>query len=298
MTTLVVGLGSIGKRHVAVLKELGEEVHCVTSQSTGLCKSYHSIDQALRDHQYSRVIIANKTSDHVSSLSELMKNDYQGVALVEKPLSLNIDQLRTEPSFPTYVAYNLRFHPQTYKVQELLKEEDVLFALSYVGQYLPDWRPDRDYRETYSAKKEEGGGVLRDLSHEMDLVNYLLGKTALEYSYQDHMSSLEIDSDDYVHLCGKNNRTRHISITMNYLDRNPARTLKIVTNEKSLDFNFIEGTFVINNEQFTLENFDKNASYKNMHRDLLAGNFERFCTFDEGRIIMEDIEAIEEGSCR
>ncbi len=293
MTTLVIGFGSIGKRHSRVLRELGEEVLLLTSQLTNDYTIVQSLEEALSNHLVDRVVIANKTSDHIPTLNKLGDLNYKGVVLVEKPLGSSLEDLKDEYTFKVLVAYNLRFHPITIFLKEMISSEKILFVHSYVGQYLPSWRPGRDYRKSYSALKAEGGGVLRDLSHEMDLLQYILGPISLKSSFQSKLSSLEIETDDYTNLTGVNNDNVHWTTTMNYLDKNSARFIRVVTNENSIACNFISGEIETNGERKVLE-LDSDSSYRNMHKALLKNENLEFCSLEEGRNILRMFEEVED----
>src|SRR5690606_29956228 len=103
----------------------------------------------------------------------------------EKPLSDSLEsfaragEVLLENSAKIEVAYNLRFMPSAIRLKELLTEQIVgrIHSVSIeVGQYLPDWRPATDYRKNVSACKKLGGGVLLELSHELDYLTWLFGE--------------------------------------------------------------------------------------------------------------------------
>ncbi len=293
MTTLVIGYGSIGKRHCEVLSKLGEKVIVKSSQAVKEYECFESLKDALAFSYVDRVVISNKTVDHIPTLNSLTKLGFKGKVLVEKPLGMNLNGLFNSYDFDVFVAYNLRFHPITIRLKELLKESLPLFAIAYVGQYLPDWRENRDYRNTYSAKKSEGGGVLRDLSHEIDLLQYLLGPLCVKTSVNSKISNLEIESDDFVHMTGVSENKTHWSVCMNYIDKNTSRFLKIVSDSKSIDCDFVNGIIKTNGEESSL-NTNRNSSYENMHKHFLSNNDSVLCNFDEGKSVMDIIELVEE----
>src|SRR3990167_1147232 len=195
MECLIVGYGSIGKRHADILKNMGCSVDIVTSQTLE-GKSYSTIEESFKIKAFDYVVVANPTYLHHAALIELIQQDYQGIVLVEKPLFSQMEPLPEHQIKKILVGYNLRFHELLRQVKQLLEGQKLITFSAYVGQYLPSWRKGTDYRNSYSAKKEQGGGVLRDLSHELDYTLWLCGPCLGVTAIGGHFSQLEIDSDD------------------------------------------------------------------------------------------------------
>jgi predicted dehydrogenase len=168
----------------------------------------------------------------------------------------------------------------------------VISAQAYVGQYLPYWRPDNDYRKFYSAHKSEGGGVLRDLSHELDFVNWLLGGWKSVSAVGGHFSDLEIDSDDMFLLILEMENCPVATIQLNYLDRAIHRHLIVNTNLHVYQLDFIKKTFQKNGNTESFS-FDRNHSYLMQHQAILDNNFQCLCSLKEGEDVMRIIHAAE-----
>ena len=107
---------------------------------------------------------------------KIKNSKYDGLTLIEKPIFSKIPKKINFSATSTFVAYNLRFHPHIQRLTKDLRSETIISINAYVGQYLPNWRKNRDYTSVYSALKQKGGGVLRDLSHEIDYVALISGK--------------------------------------------------------------------------------------------------------------------------
>ena len=192
---LVIGFGSIGKRHVRLLRDMGLLVHVYSRRSFPEEIEYQSLGVALKEVDPEYVVIANETSEHFSTLNTVLSFDVPQV-LVEKPLFTFPETPLDIKISQVCVAYNLRFHPLLRQLRSEIEEETVLSVQVYVGQYLPNWRPHQDYRQSYSVSKALGGGVLRDLSHELDYLNWLFGPWEALTALGGHYSFLEGDSDD------------------------------------------------------------------------------------------------------
>lgn len=294
MNVLIVGYGSIGARHDAILQSMGHTVSLVSGQHIPDRPVYRSIVQALETELFDYVIIANRTHQHADALRSLSESNYQGKLLIEKPLFDRVNaEFQTQQRDP-YVAYNLRFHPVLQQLKNALhaKGSELLTANIYVGQYLPDWRPTQDYRRGYSAQREMGGGVLRDLSHELDYAIWLFGEWEQLTALGGKSSSLEIDSDDNFTILCRTAGCDSLTIHMNYLDRMPRRTIVVNTNDGTWIADLIKSTLSFNGEINTYETV-RNESYIRMHEAMIAGEPASLCTFQEGMLIMEMIEAIE-----
>ena len=281
MNVLVVGYGSIGSRHARILSKLGCHTAIVSGRKVDFPIIYHDLAVALAAEHPDYVVIANETDQHQSTLSELAKLGYTGTVLVEKPLFSNWVELPGHPFRKVFVAYNLRFHPIIQRLKVLLEGKRILSVQAYVGQYLPDWRPATDYRTSYSASAERGGGVLRDLSHELDYLSWMLGKWERVSALGGHLSSLEITSDDIFALMLVTPLCPIVTLQLNYLDRKTRRFVLINTSDHTIEADLIKGSITIDRdvELFTTEH---DATYRSMHQAALSGNTDALCSLDEG----------------
>ena len=292
MKALVIGYGSIGSRHARVLSELGCDTAVISSRSVDFPIVFSEIELALSRHQPDYLVIAKPTSQHHQVLQMLAAAGYAGRVLVEKPLfgrSLSVP-LNSFQSLS--VAYNLRFHPLIQRLQDLLVGETVISVQAYVGQYLPDWRPDTDYRYSYSAKVAEGGGALRDLSHELDYLGWLFGAWSAVTAFGGHLSLLEIDSDDLFVLLMQTDRCPVVSVQVSYLDRVPRRRVTINTQHHAIELDLVAGELQINGKVETVV-VERDHTYREMHRAALSGNLAALCTVEEGLATLQLIEAAE-----
>lgn len=292
MRSLVVGYGSIGARHARLLAELGCHTAVVSKRNVDFPVIYQDLGCALEAELPEYVIIANETSQHQNTLSELVKYGYRGIVLIEKPVFDSYIELPCHTLKNVFVAYNLRFHPVIQRLKILLENERVLSVLAYVGQYLPEWRPGTDYRACYSASAEQGGGVLRDLSHELDYLIWLLGKWENVTAIGGNFSSLEITSDDIFAVTMTTSSCPVVSLQMNYLDRVGRRFVLINTTSHTIEVDLVKGVIMIDRDSETLVT-ERDITYRAMHGAIISGDVRNLCTLEEGREIMRLIEAVE-----
>jgi predicted dehydrogenase len=293
---LVVGYGSIGARHARLLRDLGLEVGVVSRRGAGVGHVFQDLTDGYRQFKPSYVVIANETSKHVSAIEELASVGFDGLTLVEKPVAISLDSLRGITCGPRVrVAYNLRFHPVLRALKTRLADDRPVAIQAYVGQYLPDWRPGTDYRNGYSASSASGGGVLRDLSHELDYLYWLFGPWSRLAALGGRKGDLEIDSDDTWCILFEQHAGPVLSLQMNYLDRVARRELTVIGTKRSYRLDMVASTLTIDGdvEQFTVE---RDQTYRDQHAAILAGRFEELSSFDDALAVMATIEAIESGA--
>ena len=293
MRALVIGYGSIGERHARLLVETRCSVAVVSRRSIDFTPHYSELSQALSDWHPEYVVVADRTSEHHQTIESLVKYGFQGRVLVEKPLFDRLSALPRHSFSLATVAYNLRCHPLLAKLKSLLDNSTKLVTANiYVGSYLPDWRPNTDYRQSYSAKRDQGGGVLRDLSHELDYVLWLFGSWRRLTASGGHVSHLEIDCDDSYALLMETQRCPLVSIHMNYLDRIPRRELLVNTDQHTVRADLINNTIVVDGVQEAV-NAARVDTYRAEHQAMLTGNAEGLCTLEDAMETLVTIEAAE-----
>lgn len=232
---LVVGLGSIGRRHLkALVEKTKPKVIRLLSHKPGdervgedspfAAENVRNWDDALAARP-EFAIVANPTACHVETASRLTQHDIP--FMLEKPVSNRIeglDSLRRqvhEKALPVQVGFQLRQHPGYSRFIDVVKSGRIGRPLSlrgHVGQYLPEWRSEGDYRRNYSADREMGGGVIFDLCHEIDVAISALGAVKKVTCVCGHYSDLEINSEDIAELILEHVSGGISQIHLNYLE--------------------------------------------------------------------------------
>jgi predicted dehydrogenase len=208
---LVVGAGSIGSRHLRNAKSLGVEHLAVYDSDAGRAtaaaeavgaRAFPTLEAALAWHP-GAAIVCTPPAHHVPAARSCAAAGCH--LLIEKPLAAGTDGLPelaalvARLGLGVSVAYQLRFHPAIARMRELVRSGGIGRVLSIraeYGQYLPAWRPSRDYRDTYTAQAAEGGGILLDASHEIDYVRWIGGEARTVYASVDRLSDLMMDAED------------------------------------------------------------------------------------------------------
>lgn len=299
MTTsraLVIGYGSIGERHARVLENLGVAVDVVSRRGeAGGRPVFPTVAKALGQRHYDHGVIANETSQHGQSLTELAQVGFGGTVLVEKPLIAQPGHLPNTSGFRrARVGYNLRFHPIAQTLRAELGGERAEMADFYVGQWLPDWRPNRPLSSVYSGSLASGGGVLRDLSHELDLATWLFGPWIRVAATGGRLSNITEDADDGWGILLVCERCPVVTLHINGLDRRGRRSLTVQSNARTLHGDFVAGTFDGPSGAIAFQ-IDRDSTYSAMHRTLIVGEADG-CSLEEGLEVVSLIEAIEKAS--
>lgn|SRR3990167_2842161 len=294
---VVIGYGSIGSRHAAVLSRYGCNVSVVTTQEIQHYLRYDVIEKALENNAVDAIIIANPTYLHYETLQKIAALNFKKTILIEKPLFSQVEKFENDDAKNIYVGYNLRFHELFQHVKNLLRDDELVSFSAQVGSYLPNWRKNSDYRRSYSAKKEYGGGVLRDLSHELDYVVWLCGKCIELTAMGGHFSTLEIDSDDFYAISMRCENCQIVNIQLDYLNRMPSRKIIINTKKQhTIYLDLIEGRLIFDGEiKFQVKDA-MNKAFNTQTELMIQKKFFNFCDYRQGLYIMDLIEAIEQSA--
>ncbi|WP_345993665.1 Gfo/Idh/MocA family oxidoreductase [Sulfurimonas sp. HSL-1716] len=299
MKVLIIGYGSIGKRHEDVLSKFEsiKNIDIVTKQTLKDKTTYISLEQVPDLGLYDYFVIASETNKHYEQLVYLESQISDRLIFCEKPLFETKRELKIEKN-KVFVGYVLRFHPLLKKLKDLIDKEKVLSAYVNCGQYLPDWRPDIDYRTSYSAKKDGGGGVLLDLTHEIDYVQWLFGKIKEVKSYQLKISDLEIETDDLTTFIGKTKNGTIVNVSIDYISKITYRKMLVHTFEHSYELDFINNHLIQKDKSgleqvYNMQILQRNHMFEQMHKAILD-NQNDVCSYEEGLETMNTVFMIQE----
>lgn len=275
MNILLIGLGSIAKKHILALRCLDIDLKIYALRSKRNASIEEGIENIfdLEDFDTSSLdfaIISNPTYLHfyyIEKLTELRVNLFiEKPAIHELKSSDNLVELVRKKQITTYVACNLRFHPCIVYLYDTLK--NIEFRINevnvYCGSYLPDWRLEKNYRDTYSAISSMGGGVHLDLFHELDYTVWLFGLPKETKTFLRSNSSLNIESMDYAnYTLGYEGFT--VNIIMNYYRREPKREIEIVFENETWIVDLLNSQIkkATGEPIFKQKNFDINETYRN-----------------------------------
>jgi predicted dehydrogenase len=244
----IVGLGSIGNRHLKniahVLQERGASYSIDLVRSNRGTDNNHDIVHLINNIYYTYdetptdydvILITNPTHLHYQAVKMFVPKTQN--MFIEKPvfddINLSIGELKLKADGIYYVACPLRYTDVLQYVKNNIDLSKVYSARAICSSYLPDWRPGVDYRNTYSAHLNEGGGVSIDLIHEWDYIQYLFGVPEQVYNLRGKFSALEIDSDDLSIYIAKYEKMM-IEVHLDYFGRKTVRELQLITKEDTI----------------------------------------------------------------
>jgi predicted dehydrogenase len=282
LRALVVGLGSIGRRHARNWAALGLGPVAVCRQSGSMqpeplgvdAREFTDLDQALDDRP-DVVLVTNPTSLHVHTACKAVQAGAH--VFLEKPIShqsAGLKELLEEAEARQrvlMVGYNLRFHPGLARFRELLDQGAVGKPISVraeAGEYLPDWHPWEDYRGSYSGRRDLGGGALLTFSHELDSLCWVLGAPSRVVAMTAHVSSLEIDTEDVAELILQFPNGPLASLHVDYLRRPASRSLEIVGEQGVLRWEYDDNRVLHSTpatRQWRIEESDRRLQRNDMY---------------------------------
>ena len=255
MKVLIAGLGSIGRRHLRNLRKVGiQDVIAYRVRGNDIPEMdeyplpvYDSLTTALTQKP-DIVFVTNPTSLH---LEVALAAARQGCHLfIEKPLShtlKSVDELIdivTTHGSVAMVGCNFRFHPALQQIQRLLVAGSlgrVITARGHAGEFLPGWHPSEDWRLSYSARKELGGGVILTLIHELDYAYWLFGPVRKVFAQAGGWGGLGLDVEDTAEILLEHRSQSRVSVHLNYVQRPPTRTLEIIAERGTIQWDYQAG---------------------------------------------------------
>lgn len=273
MKFCIVGSGSIGKRHIRNIYSLGKEkketviIDLLRSSKSELPqdildiinKQYYDISDL--PPKYDAIIIANPTSLHYTTIKQIF--DYSDNFFVEKPVfdKTDFDFSDIEISGKKfYVACPLRYTKVLLEAKKVIENCQTFSVRAISSSYLPDWRPGTDYRKTYSAHKNMGGGVLIDLIHEWDYLSYFFGFPEQIEKLYGKYSNLEIDSEDLAIYIARYN-DKLLELHLDYCGRETQRYCEIITSDSTYRFDITNSRVIKNGIEIAKYNEQPNDKY-------------------------------------
>lgn len=288
MKILIIGLGSIAKKHIKAIKDIDPTAELYALRSGSGSELYENVKNVFSIKECPEidfVIISNPTAFHADAIKK--------VAFLKKPLFIekppfhtleNVNEilnLVSENQLKTYTAFNLRFLDCLKYVKKNIQISKVQEVNVYCGSYLPEWRSNTDYKNNYSANPEMGGGAHLDLIHELDYVLWIFGQPLEVRSIKRSKSKIDIKAVDYANYVLIYNDFV-VNIILNYYRRDAKRACELVFDDMTWNVNLLKNnitnaennTVVFQSEQTGLDTYKDQMEYflKNISSNEMLSN--------------------------
>jgi predicted dehydrogenase len=296
-------VGSIGLRHLRNLRTLGYEdiillrsgkstIHNLEKEIRGI-KSFSNLEKAL-DQKPDVCIVSNPTSLHVETS---IKAAEAGCHLfIEKPVSHNLENLQLleeiveKNDLKCQITYQFLYHPHILMLKELLADLDnkygrVVSISAEWSEFLPDWHPWEDYKDSYSSRKELGGGVLLTQIHPLNYLSFIIGEILDIKLIKTSTGYLDIDVDDTAEIILRFSNKVLGHIHVDFFQKPRIHFMKVVTTKGRFEWDYHENKLkficTTGKEEFFQNNgFERNDMFLNMIQDFISnveeGNETRF----------------------
>ena len=309
----IIGLGSIGRRHLRLVKELRPELNIIAVRSGKgkkvgeeklLDAVVHSLEEAI-DYGIEAAIIATPAVFHVQQAINLMEKGIH--VLIEKPLSHSLDnvnellRVKKESKAVGLIGYCLRYNTGALKFNDMLNNKilgQVLHVQIDCGSYLPDWRKGQDYRKSVSAKSDLGGGVLLELSHELDYIRWFFGEMKSVYAIIQNSGTLDIDVEDSVDMIFESQHGFPISVHLDFNTRNTRRKCIASCSNGDLTWDAIDNKVIWQPaegiEEVEMYENDRNYVYREQLKhffNCIENDEQPLVSLDDGYAVLKIIES-------
>lgn len=295
---LIIGFGAAGQRHFNILKKTSffKKFYVYSKRyKKGPLTKISKINK-LEKLNLGYVIISSETQLHFNHLKKVA-NLKNVKILVEKPIFDKPQKIINFKSKNIFVGYNFRFNPIINYLKNYFKKNNSLICDIECGYYLPFWKKN-NYKNSYHADKKRGGGVLLDLSHEIDFANWIFQDLKIINGFSAKITNLSINSEDVALLNFKSKKSKIINIYLNYINKKLTRNIRIKSCEKTILCDLITNKIKIigGNNKVKVINFSKDPgylkTYELMHKSILLNNKKDVCKLEEALNVLNIIDTI------
>jgi spore coat polysaccharide biosynthesis protein SpsF len=278
---LVAGAGSIGRRHLGNLRKLGLTQLAVCdpdaarqeyAASEFQVQCFSTFEAGLKTFQPELVLVCTPPVHHIPQAKQALQGGAH--VFIEKPVSdkldgvIEIEEQAVRRGLTVQVGYNLRFNPGIQLLKRLTEEGvpgRILWARAEVAQYLPEWRPWQDYRESYTARRELGGGIILDASHEIDYMLWLLGAPRELACMAGQVGGMDVNVEDCATILIRFASGAQADIHMDFVQRNASRLCVLAGESATLEWYYARNEVSIirpgNEREIIKYEFETNQMY-------------------------------------
>ncbi len=288
MRFLIIGGGSIGKRHIKNLQSLGySEIYCLKrKKDEDFEKEFHvqvitSVSE-LGSIKIDAVFVCTPTSLHVEGITVAIQ--LNAAIFMEKPLIHSNEELEKIKKIlhdyhnVFFIGFMLRYHPLVKKINNIIESNllgNVYSARLEFGSYLPAWHPWEDHKTSYASKKDLGGGVINTITHELDLIQYFFGTPGSVICDAKNLNKLQIEVEEIAEAIF-NYKDKLVTLHLDYLQKEYDRNIKILCEEGKITWNWHDNKVVVKKykedsiEYPIMEEFEVNYLYMDELKEFIT----------------------------
>ena len=290
---LIIGFGSIGKRHAKIFSKHNLDIFILTNQNIKQFKKINKLSE-IKHINPDYFFICSPTSSHYQELKYIEKNFKKKIILVEKPLFHRFHPLIIKNN-KVIVGYNLRHHPILQFIKKKIKSKKVISIYVRCLSNLKNWRQNNNLKNSYSKDRKRGGGVLLDLSHELDYMQWVFGKiTKINFAQVKKITNITNDSEDYVNIQGNIGKINFV-LNLNYFSKIEKRDILIDGHDFNIYGDLINNKLTFLNKKNEISkkiNIKKNNTYEIQANYFLKKMFKNFCSYKNGNNINKLIDRL------
>jgi predicted dehydrogenase len=292
---LIVGFGEMGQRYYNLLSKSDFKIFILTKRKL-LFKNAEVISN-LKDtlnYNFNYIIISSETYQHFKQVIFFEKNFKKIKILIEKPIFEKFRKINLRNNI-YFVGYNLRQMRIINYLKKKVNFKNFFLIEVICTSFLPDWKKNRKYTDTYSSSKKKGGGALLELSHEIDYIKWLLGDFKLSFCRIEKISKLKINAEDDVIIIGKKNKIK-IKIHLNICSKIVRREINLSGDKFNYSCNLLNNEIKIfekkNVKKIIFKNDTIKKTYSTQLNNFLGQNCKNLCSYQEALNTLKFIESI------
>ncbi len=292
---LIIGRGSAGQNHFTALRSVSKKAKISLISSRNFISIYKRKNyEKLKKINPDLFVICSPANTHLKFINVIEKCFIKKNVLIEKPLFSKKEKKIGNLHNNYFVGYNLRFHPIIQFIKKFIKGKNYFFIRVICSSFLPNWRSNKNYSHSVSAKKKFGGGVKLELSHEIDYLKWIFGEIKIISSFNKKISNLKINVDDILCVHAIIKKKIFLNLDLNFFSRIKNRKVFIDGNNFSLEADLLLNTMKIidkNKKKIIFKPFNLKQTFVKEHLDIL-GKKQFICTFKEALENQKILEAI------
>ena len=294
---LIIGKGSSSENHIKALKHISKKIkiHLIGNRQFDQSSEKANFLK-LKKIKFNYIIICSPSTFHYKQMKFFEKNFSKKKILIEKPLFHKYKKIPIKLNNQYFVGYNLRFHPVLNYIKKFLKDKNFFSVYINCFSYLPIWRK-KKYTTSVSSQKKFGGGLLLELSHEIDYIKWIFKDLKILFAFNKKVSNLKIDCDDILSLVGKIKKDCLINLNMNFFSKIDKRNIIVNGDNFSLEGDLIKNEIIlVAKKNKKIINFNNYKNFKSYYiQDLNFLNNRKnnnLCKLSDGLSVLKTLSKI------